>query len=493
MSDDSCSLNALAVENSQISKQVSQSTQMILDTFVETRDSFASQLQSQAERLLEIRDYPKLETKDDNQKIESFLKGKLGPIGSFQSPLGKDNLDDEALKPSRRENEIQEEIRLLMIENGILRSLSFATLRDRQQSVDLPYQQTFQWIFDESNEAKRPWSNFCEWLREGKGIYWINGKVGSGKSTLMRYVFENERTRKELNKWAGEMSTEISGFFFWNSGDEDQKSQQGLLRSLLFNTLQQHRDLIPETFPDVWATWSTRATAAVANHLLPGSSLLPPEPGPWSMMQLKRGFQSVVNALRGKVKLCFFIDGLDEYGGDYFDIIELFQEYAKSPHLKLCLSSRPLLAFTQAFADSPGLKLQDLTQGDISHFVQDRLYCHPYMGHLSKHHTSEVSLLVSEIVSKASGVFLWVKLVVRSLIRGLSDYNQISDLYKRVRYLPEDLEALYAHMLKHTDPFYHEHASQIFQIVRAAQTRSPNRSEERRVGKECRSRWSPYH
>ena len=22
---------------------------------------------------------------------------------------------------------------------------------------------------------------------------------------------------------------------------------------------------------------------------------------------------------------------------------------------------------------------------------------------------------------------------------------------------------------------------------------SPNRSEERRVGKECRSRWSPYH
>ena len=23
--------------------------------------------------------------------------------------------------------------------------------------------------------------------------------------------------------------------------------------------------------------------------------------------------------------------------------------------------------------------------------------------------------------------------------------------------------------------------------------KSPNRSEERRVGKECRSRWSPYH
>ena len=29
--------------------------------------------------------------------------------------------------------------------------------------------------------------------------------------------------------------------------------------------------------------------------------------------------------------------------------------------------------------------------------------------------------------------------------------------------------------------------------IMAAQTNSNLRSEERRVGKECRSRWSPYH
>ena len=29
--------------------------------------------------------------------------------------------------------------------------------------------------------------------------------------------------------------------------------------------------------------------------------------------------------------------------------------------------------------------------------------------------------------------------------------------------------------------------------IRTAPTTSHNRSEERRVGKECRSRWSPYH
>ena len=30
-----------------------------------------------------------------------------------------------------------------------------------------------------------------------------------------------------------------------------------------------------------------------------------------------------------------------------------------------------------------------------------------------------------------------------------------------------------------------------FELYKLVQ--SPNRSEERRVGKECRSRWSPYH
>ena len=30
-------------------------------------------------------------------------------------------------------------------------------------------------------------------------------------------------------------------------------------------------------------------------------------------------------------------------------------------------------------------------------------------------------------------------------------------------------------------------------VESAMERKSPTRSEERRVGKECRSRWSPYH
>jgi hypothetical protein len=95
--------------------------------------------------------------------------------------------------------------------------------------------------------------------------------------------------------------------------------------------------------------------------------------------------------------------------------------------------------------------------------VKTWLYRHTFLAQLSKQHAKEMSLLINGVVVKARGVFLWVKLVVQSLLRGLSDYNRISDLRKRVEYLPEDLEELYDQMLGNSEPFYHEQASYLFQ------------------------------
>jgi hypothetical protein len=41
-----------------------------------------------------------------------------------------------------------------------------------------------------------------------------------------------------------------------------------------------------------------------------------------------------------------------------------------------------------------------------------------------------VSDLISDIVLKAHGVFLWIDLVVKSLLNGLQDRNQLSDLQR---------------------------------------------------------------
>ncbi|OBS20396.1 hypothetical protein FPOA_06767 [Fusarium poae] len=465
-------LTTVVLQQSQFSHQLTQSTRTLLDNFTNTRDKLAHELKLQSERLIEMQNLGKLKTPQD---IEEYLIGKEKAAGTLETPAGIQQVDQESFKPSTRDKQVEEQLRLLIVENGILTSLSFSTLMERKESLESPYHDTFEWIFEDPESTGRPWSSYISWLKEGNGIYWINGKAGSGKSTLMSYIYGNPKTTAFLNDWAGSMPSEIYAFFFWNSGDEDQKSQRGLLRTLLFQILQRHRDLIVHVMPEAWASWSSRATAIVSCNMPPDSPMLPPVTQQWTMAQLKRVFRMTLQLLQGKVKLCLFIDGLDEYNGDYLDLLELFQEYAQHPDIKFCLSSRPLLAFENEMMGFPSLRLQDLTSGDISHYVKDRLYRHKYMIQLSKQKSSDVTDLVDEIVAKASGVFLWVKLVVKSLIRGLSDYNRISDLQRRVKHLPGDLEALYTHMLITTDPFYHEQASQIFQIVRAAQRRSPNR------------------
>jgi ABC-type glutathione transport system ATPase component len=57
---------------------------------------------------------------------------------------------------------------------------------------------------DEMRRAAR--DRFMNWLSSGEGVFHISGKLGSGKSTLMKYLGDHRRTRAELIKWAGKHS-----------------------------------------------------------------------------------------------------------------------------------------------------------------------------------------------------------------------------------------------------------------------------------------------
>jgi hypothetical protein len=100
----------------------------------------------------------------------------------------------------------------LSCENSILKGLAFSTITDRHDEVEKAHLQTFEWIFErrplkngqqnsKRNETKK-WSNFVDWLRSGQGIYCVNGKAASGKSTLIRYLYDHGQTHKELCSWS---------------------------------------------------------------------------------------------------------------------------------------------------------------------------------------------------------------------------------------------------------------------------------------------------
>jgi hypothetical protein len=340
----------------------------------------------------------------------------------------------------------------------ILETLRFSTMTSRYEEVSETYNKTFNWIFYNSTTEQRPWSSFNEWLISGSGVYWINGKAGSGKSTLMRHIIEDQRTERYLSKWAKNCPLSTAKFFFWNSGSREQRSQTGLLRGLLYEILSKRLELIPVVFPQYWAkTYTDRVR---------GLPYAPPET--WPLSKLMAGFKALVTQKIEPLNLCLFIDGLDEYDGDHAEMAELFKIVTSSASVKACISSRPWVVFGEAFQTCPGLRLQELTRGDIEHFTTSTLQNSNTFKRLALQQPALAKSLTEEIVEYSSGVFLWVRLVVKSLLDGLRNRDGILDLQRRLRLIPRDLESLYDHMLALTGTIYIEKASKIFQIFRAA-------------------------
>jgi len=334
-----------------------------------------------------------------------------------------------------------------------LGQLQYPGMPDRHERITEAHEKTFDWIYQDPRLSGGSWSNFAKWLDSGVGPYWITGKAGSGKSTLMKYLYGDTRTRQALQSWAGQFPLVIAGFFFWSSGTKMQMSQMGLLQTLLHEALSQHPSLIPLVFPQLWQSYHDSRV----------------QHSPWTHSELLQAFKLLVKQSES-VKFCFFIDGLDECGGGHGELTDLLKNLVSSSSMRICISSRPWLLFEDAFGRSSNLMLQDLTYRDIKLYIAAKLCENARYLVLEQTEPVFAADLVKEIATKASGVWLWVHLVVQSLLDGLTNSDKISDLQKRLRSTPADLEDLYERMLDSIDGFYLEYASQLFQIVHTAQS-----------------------
>lgn len=159
-------------------------------------------------------------------------------------------------------------------EQNVLESLRFTTMDTREAIISKAHSQTFKWILyphapatgtspltripsaaykqevDEGSSAEldlRGWesglrTDFVDWLQSSDEIYWIAGKPGSGKSTLMKYILGDPKTQQNLKVWAKGYRLYIARYFFWYRGTEMQRSQQGLLQGLLHTVLEAAMD-----------------------------------------------------------------------------------------------------------------------------------------------------------------------------------------------------------------------------------------------------------
>jgi len=334
--------------------------------------------------------------------------------------------------------------------SGIMALLFNKRQDDRFDDIVEAHQTTFRWALQRQNTTGKTWPILYSWLSRDGGIYWISGKAGSGKSTLMKFLHQDPRLRTALKTWAGGARLVTIGFYFWNAGMDLQKSQEGLFRSLLYQVLEQEPSLGRVLFPERYRR---------------GAKWIPS----FTFHELRRAFNRLTAHSDDSFKIAMIIDGLDEFDATDLTMTELadmFIAATKTPNIKALISSRPLAPFEFTFEKQAKLRLHELTDNDITTFVHDKLGTHPRIAHLSINNAGDVRGLIEEIVDSASGVFLWVRLVVRSLLEGLQNYDTLSDLRRRLDELPRDLEKLFEHMLCKIPVEYSEQSSRIFQIVR---------------------------
>lgn len=142
--------------------------------------------------------------------------------------------------------------------------------------------------------------------------------------------------------------------------------------------------------------------------------------GTLTLVELKMAFTTFAKQNLNGFKICLFIDGLDEYAGDQNEILDLFKTITSNSAIKAVVSSRPEPAFEEAFRKSPKLRVENLTSGDIKHYIKSKLLSHSRMESEMEGGSKLGARLIASIASKASGVFLWVFLVVRLLLDRLS-------------------------------------------------------------------------
>lgn len=104
-----------------------------------------------------------------------------------------------------------------------LEGLMFDEMDSRYLTISSTLPSTCDWLFD--REEYR-WQDVNTVL-EHHGFFWVKGKAGAGKSTLMKHAFR--RAEKEA-----EGNCMVVSFFFNARGALIEKSLEGMFRSLLY-------------------------------------------------------------------------------------------------------------------------------------------------------------------------------------------------------------------------------------------------------------------
>ena len=257
----------------------------------------------------------------------------------------------------------------------------------------------------------------------------------------MKFAMRDPRMTKllasdDMEQWS------LAAFFFHDRGSEKQKTLNGMLQELLRSILQQMPTLSRYILPSYLELVRSQRTRCPS----------------WDFSSLTSALVSLIEQRHVKIRILLLLDALDEHQGDNDILASLLKTLVdKSDNervkLKMCLASRSWTVFQQHFGNCPGFSIHDYTREDIMTYIKARLEpCGPQEMHQSDH--DNITPLANLVATRASGVFIWVRLVVDLLAKGIQDGTPHRTLEEKVNKIPQELRDLYADTLRRIEPEY---------------------------------------
>ncbi|KAK6501370.1 hypothetical protein TWF481_009212 [Arthrobotrys musiformis] len=294
----------------------------------------------------------------------------------------------------------------------LMEALKFDQIETRKVTIKNAHRQTCKWLL--TKPEYRNWLDESQ-IPEHHGFLWIKGKPGTGKSTIMKFALKDCEKKLE--------GCFIISFFFNARGGDLEKSTIGMYRSLLYQLL--------ERFPELQVIFDSLDSPKTTVG-----------DDPWNLDVLKDLFRRALRQL-GKGSLVCFIDALDECEEDQIrDMLDFFDDLGTLAislkiRLHVCLSSRHYPHITIRNGQQMVLEGQEGHDHDIASYLRSELRAG---------NGKQSDEIRNEILEKASGVFLWVVLVVQILNKEY-DRGRLHALRKRLKEIPPGLSDLFKDIL----------------------------------------------
>ena len=286
---------------------------------------------------------------------------------------------------------------------------------NRQQNIQDTLPGTCDWFYQ--SESYKNWRS-RKHVDVYRGLLWVKGKPGSGKSTLMKNVLLRTQQLEEHD-------TSVVGFFFNARGGILEKTPLGLLRALIHQLC--HRD---ETIMNQFIKiYKQRKESLISNQRMT-----------WVRPELESFLRRVFREHKPQ-RTIIFCDALDECDEDVVrKVVYLFDEIgrialASGADLNICLSSRHYP--TISIKDCPEVVMEAANLSDITSYVNDQF---------NKVAGADRELLMAlevEFIKKANGVFLWAVLVTDLLLQDVDAGQPVDVLLTRLKSVPSQMENLY--------------------------------------------------